>query len=243
MLGGTSQNTLQPCANWLICLRFVTTAGHYTGRRIGRRHENVSTRSGRVTLVTHTSEKQQMQKIALSFAACLMALAATGAHAQNLWKWRDASGQLHITDKAPPAGTPAKNILSAPPGAAPAAAPLLTPLGSGPAPGAAPAPAAATDPAAAASTAGETALDKKKKAADKERADKDKTDRAAVDAKNAAIRKDNCARAQAALPGLQNGARIARINDKGEREVLDDTGRAAEIKRTQDVIASNCGAP
>jgi len=240
LLGGTSQNTLQPCANWLICLRFVTTAGHYTGRRIGRRHENVSTRSGRVTLVTHTSEKQQMQKIALSFAACLMALAATGAHAQNLWKWRDASGQLHITDTAPPAGTPAKNILSAPPGAVPAAAVQLTPLGSGPAPGTAPA--AAADPAAAASKAADAALDKKKKVADKERADKEAADRAAIDAKNAAIRKDNCARAQTAMKGLQTGMRIARINDKGEREVLDDAGRAEELKHTQEVIAANCGA-
>jgi hypothetical protein len=181
-----------------------------------------------------------MHKIALSFAACLMALVATGAHAQNLWKWRDASGQLHITDTAPPAGTPAKNILRAPPGAVPAAAPALSPLGSGTGTGAVPA--AAADPAAAASTAGETALEKKKKAADKERADKDKADRAAIDAKNAAIRKDNCARAQAALPGLQNGQRIAKINGKGEREVLDDAGRAEEVKHTQEVIATNCGA-
>jgi hypothetical protein len=180
-----------------------------------------------------------MQKIALSFAAGLLALAATGAHAQGLWKWRDASGQMHVSDTAPPAGTPAKNIISSPAGASPAAAPVLTPLGSGPAPGAAPA--AAADPAAAASTAAESALDKKKKAADKDKADKDKADNAAVEAKNAAIRKDNCARAQSALPGLQNGARIAKINDKGEREVLDDAGRAAELKRTQDVIASNCG--
>jgi hypothetical protein len=181
-----------------------------------------------------------MQKIALSFAACLLALAATGAHAQGLWKWRDASGQMHISDKAPPAGTPAKNIISSPGGAAPAAAPVLTPLGAAPAPG--DARAAAAEPAAAASTASESALDKKKKAADKDKADKEKADRAVVDAKNAAIRKDNCTRAQAALPGIQNGSRIARVNANGEREVLDDAGRAQELKRTQEVISTNCGA-
>ncbi len=174
-----------------------------------------------------------MHKTALPFVACLLALATAGASAQSLWKWRDASGQLHISDTAPPAGTPARNIISAPPGgvAAPPAA-LTT---------AAAASAATADPSTAAS-AGESALERKKKAADKEKADKDKADRAAADAKNAAIRKDNCARAKAALPGIQNGQRLARINDKGEREILDDAGRAEELKRTQDVIASNCGA-
>jgi hypothetical protein len=177
-----------------------------------------------------------MQKIALSFAAGLMALAATGANAQNLWKWRDASGQLHISDTAPPPGTPHKNILSSPGGAAPVGAPTLTPLSS------TPAPTQAIQAGAAASTAAESALDRKKKAADKDKADKEKADRAEVDAKNAAIRKDNCARAQSSLTGLQSGQRIARVNDKGEREVLDDTGRAEEIKRTQDMVTTNCGA-
>jgi hypothetical protein len=175
-----------------------------------------------------------MQKIALSFAACLMAVATVGAQAQNVWKWRDASGQLHISDTPPPPGTPARNVVSS---AGSGGAPVLTPSASGPA-GAS---TTAADPSGAASAA-ETALDKKKKAADKERADKEKADRAAVDAKNAAIRKDNCARASATLTGLQNGQRISRINDKGEREVLDDAGRAEEQKRTNDIVASNCGA-
>ena len=55
-----------------------------------------------------------MQKIALPFVACLLALAAAGAHAQTLWKWRDAVGPMHISDTAPPAGTPARNIISGP---------------------------------------------------------------------------------------------------------------------------------
>jgi hypothetical protein len=171
-----------------------------------------------------------MQKTALSLAACLLALAVTGAHAQALWKWRDASGQLHVSDKAPPAGTPAKDILSAPPGGvAPPPAALV------PKPASAPADTSAD-------TANENALDKKKKAADKEKSDKDKADRAAVDARNAAARKENCARAQSQLGALQSGVRIARMNDKGEREFLDDSARAAETKRAQDAVASNCGA-
>ena len=170
-----------------------------------------------------------MQKTALSLAACLLALAVTGAHAQALWKWRDASGQLHISDKAPPAGTPAKDILSAPPGGvAPPPAALI------PKPASAPADTSAD-------TASENALDKKKKAADKEKAEKDKADRAEVEAKNAAIRKDNCARAQNSLQTLNSGVRIARLGANGEREYLDDATRAAEVKRAQDIVAANCG--
>ena len=171
-----------------------------------------------------------MQKTALSLAACLLALAAAGAHAQALWKWRDASGQLHISDKAPPPGTPAKDILSAPPGGiVPPPAALV------PKPASAPADTSAD-------TANEGALDKKKKAADKEKADKEKADRAAIDAKNAAVRKDNCARAQNSLQALNSGQRIARMNDKGEREFLDDAARAAETKHAQDAVTENCSA-
>jgi hypothetical protein len=170
-----------------------------------------------------------MQKTALPFAACLLAFAVAGAHAQPLWKWRDASGQVHISDTAPPPGTPAKNIISGPPGGV---APPPSSLSAAPA-----ASAPASAPAAA------SALDKKKAAADQAKADKEKADHAAADAQNAAIRKDNCARAQTSLAGLQSGQRVATFNDKGERSIMDDSARAAETKRTQDAVAANCGAP
>ena len=170
-----------------------------------------------------------MQKTALPFVACLLAFAVAGAHAQPLWKWRDASGQMHISDTAPPPGTPAKNIISGPPGGVAVPSSLSA------------ASAASAPPSPAASSA-MSALDKKKAAADQAKAEKEKADRAAADAQNAAVRKDNCARAQTALAGLQSGQRLARINDKGEREYLDDAARASETKHSQDVIAANCGA-
>ena len=172
-----------------------------------------------------------MQKIALPLVACLLAIAASGAQAQTLWKWRDAAGQLHISDKAPPPGTPAKDIISAPRGGVVVPTSLT----------AAPAASAAAKVDTAASGA-ETALDKKKKAADQERLDKEKADHAALEAKNNAIRADNCSRAKASLAAIQGGQRLANINAKGEKEMLDDAGRAAEAKRMQDAIASNCGA-
>ena len=167
-----------------------------------------------------------MQKTALPLVACLLAFAVAGAHAQTLWKWRDASGQLHIGDTPPPPGTPAKDVVSGPSGGL---APRLV------------AASAAANPASGAASAGETALDKKKKAADQEKADKQKADREALAAKNAATRKDNCTRAQSSVANLQSGMRIARVSANGEREFIDDAARASELKQAQDAVAANCG--
>ena len=181
-----------------------------------------------------------MQKLALPFVACLLAIAATGASAQSVWKWRDAAGQMHISDKAPPPGTPAKDIISGPPGGV-APPPVLTTASAATRTTTTTTMTTATPAADAAASGGDTALDKKKKAADKERIDKEKADRAALDAKNAAIRKDNCSRAQAAQAAINSGQRMARTLPNGDREMLDDAGRAEELKRTQDAVASNCG--
>ena len=58
--------------------------------------------------------------------------------------------------------------------------------------------------------------------------------------KLAAQRADNCQRARAQLRTLDDGIRIARTNEKGEREIMNDQQRAAETQRTRDMIASDC---
>jgi len=165
-----------------------------------------------------------MPKIALPLVACLLAIAATGASAQSFWKWRDASGQVHMSDTPPPATVPAKDILQRGGGNAPSLAPAT----------------AAPAPSAAAAT-GDGDLQKKKARADQEKADKAAADKAALEQKNAAIRAENCQRAQNQAKAIDSGMRIARVNTKGEREYLDDNARAAEMKHTQDIIAQNCG--
>ena len=170
-----------------------------------------------------------MQKIALPLVACLLAIAATGASAQSVWKWRDAAGQLHISDTAPPPGTPDKNILGRPAGGVVQSVVSTTTTST-----------SATTPASGAS-APDSDLDKKKKAAEKEQTDKAAAAKAEIEKKNAAIRADNCQRAQTSASGIQNGGRLAVMNAKGEREFLDDAGRAAELKRVQDIVAANCG--
>lgn len=148
--------------------------------------------------------------------------AAAPADAQ--WKWRDKSGIVQYSDRPPPSGTPEADILQRPvPGsegrvapvgsaASAASAPLLVPKAAEAA--SAPKPSKAEEEAAA------------KKQADAQR--------------DAQIRLDNCSRAKAQLKALQEGQRMSRINAQGQREFLDDKGRAEETQRTQGVVAANC---
>ena len=60
------------------------------------------------------------------------------------------------------------------------------------------------------------------------------------EARLATQRGENCQRARSQQAALEGGQRIARLNDKGEREVLDDKGRAEELRQAREVIASDC---
>ena len=52
--------------------------------------------------------------------------------------------------------------------------------------------------------------------------------------------RDNCSRARSHLATLESGMRIARTNEKGEREIMDDKARADEMQRTRQIMASEC---
>ncbi len=56
----------------------------------------------------------------------------------------------------------------------------------------------------------------------------------------AKARADNCTRTRQNKASLDSGIRITRTNAQGEREFLDDAQRAAEQRRTQDIIARDC---
>ena len=79
-------------------------------------------------------------------------------------------------------------------------------------------------------------LEARRKKAEQEITDKKK----AEDAKVAATRAENCNRAKANMRMIDSGVRMTRTNDKGEREFLDDSARAAETRRTREVMASEC---
>lgn len=156
-------------------------------------------------------------------ALCVLAIALP-AHAQ--WKWKDERGQVQYSDLPPPKGTPPERILQRPVLAPPKRVVIgaSAPLGGASAPG------------AAASTPVDPALQARRKQAEQEEAAK----RQAEEARNAQVRAANCERARGALRNLESGTRVARTNDKGEREFLDDRTREQEAQQARQIIASDC---
>ncbi|MEX8519347.1 MAG: DUF4124 domain-containing protein [Leptothrix sp. (in: b-proteobacteria)] len=149
------------------------------------------------------------------------------------WKWRDAQGAVQYSDRPPPLGIPDKDVLGRP-----ATSNTLTvrQFGTAPATAASAALAASqagSDPATS-RTAQNAATRKRDDAAAaeaKRKADEDKLARQ---------RADNCQRARDYVRTLESGMRVARLNDKGEREVINDDQRAQELQRSQGVVASEC---
>ena len=161
----------------------------------------------------------------LGLAAVLL---LTCASALAQWKWRDERGRITISDTPPPREIPDKDILQRP-------QTLTRRLEARAQPPGASASAAASTPAPAASKPSEREI------AAKRRAEAEQQARAKEDeARQAAQRAEACRQARAQLAALESGDRLARYNEKGEREVLDDAGRAAEIRRTRDFIAAEC---
>ena len=165
----------------------------------------------------------------------LALLLALPAAAQ--WKWRDAQGRITVSDRPPPREVPERDILTRPANPQPQRPAVPAPAGTDAAPGEA---VAAAVPAAASASAPPSALERdvqaRRRAAEAESAAKAR----AEEQKNAELRADNCRRARGHLATIQSGQRMARTNDKGEREFLDDTARARELQRTNEVIAAEC---
>lgn len=170
--------------------------------------------------------------VPLLLAGALLLLALP-ADAQ--WRWRDASGRVTASDMPPPREIPDKDILQRP---ASAARPATASTGAAPAASAPTSAPASANPAASgpASPVVDKELEARKRAADQQQ----QAQKKAEEQRNAATRADNCSRARNYLATLDSGQRVARMNDKGEREFLDDAARAAETRRAREIIASNC---
>lgn len=163
-------------------------------------------------------------------SALLLALACSlpmAAAAQ--WVWVDKDGRKVYSDRSPPPEVPVAKILKQPGVKGEASAAAL----------AAAEPASAAKPAAASGpkiSGKDKALEEKKKQADAVEAEKKKAQEAEI----AAAKADNCTRAKRSKASFDSGVRIAQVNDKGEREVMDDKQREAEVKRLQALIARDC---
>lgn len=141
------------------------------------------------------------------------------------WHWVDRDGRKVFSDRPPPSDLPPANIIKQPGG--PRSRTLAPP-------------AEAADGAVAAAlplpSGQDKELEEKKKQAEEAEAARKK----AEDEKIARARASNCDRARQAKASVDSGMRIAQINAQGERIVLDDAARAAESRRAQGVIDSDC---
>ncbi|WP_395702628.1 DUF4124 domain-containing protein [Aquabacterium sp.] len=163
-----------------------------------------------------------------AIGSCWLALgllvAALPAHAQ--WKWKDEKGQTHVSDLPPPREIPDKNVLQRPSDTVRRASTSSS----------APPASAASAAAADAKPRVDPEIEARKAKQEQER----KSAQKAEDDKLAAQRAENCSRARQQIAGLESGMRLARVNDKGEREILDDKTRAEEMQRARQVVASEC---
>lgn len=153
----------------------------------------------------------------------LLCTAATLAHAQ--WSWIGKDGRKVFSDQPPPADVADKDILKRP-GSVVAAPPK---------------------PAANAAASGAPVLpkssgtDKELAARLKQADDAEAARRKAEQDRIARVKADNCERARQAKSTYDAGVPLARVNAKGERELLDADARGAEARRLDAIIASDCG--
>ncbi len=164
-------------------------------------------------------------------------LAGLSFAASAQWLWIDKDGHKVFSDRSPPPDILEKNILKRPGGPKPVVA--------APADGttdadAAPAAADATAPAAPVSGAKNAGVDKELEAKRKQAKEAEEAKRKVADEQYKKERAESCTRAKGAKTTYDLGGRIARTNAAGEREVLDDTARAQEVKRVQAIIDKDC---
>jgi Domain of unknown function (DUF4124) len=164
-----------------------------------------------------------MPRPTVLLALALLALLPVVGSAQAIWKWKDANGTLQVSDQPPPTSVPESAIISRPGSRqaeivvggsldAQASAPVRTD--------------ATLDARKREQQAGQKTADAARGAANKER--------------DQARRDENCRQARQQQATLDSGMRMARMNDKGEREFLDDTARAAEADKVRQRVQQWC---
>jgi hypothetical protein len=161
-------------------------------------------------------------RIALLALACTAPLLASAQ-----WMWVDKDGRKVFSDRPPPADI-APNRIVRQPGGMPVPTVEMT--------AAAPTTAASSGLAVPKLSGTDKGLEEKRKQNLAAEAEKKKAD----DATLASARSENCSRAKAAKVNFDSGRRIARTNEKGEREFLDENQRGAEARRLDSIIAKDC---
>lgn len=150
----------------------------------------------------------------------------------DIYKWKDKDGTIRYTDTPPPSNIKQESIngkkLTKTTGQAPLA-PVVN------------ADAAAgkdemhsKEPVAKAGSTEEDAAKLRQKNAEIEKNNKKEKE------EQAKIKEENCKASKANLASYQQGGRVYKMNEKGEREYLDDAGLKAGADKAQKAVAEYC---
>lgn len=159
----------------------------------------------------------------LAFFA-LLAILAVPALAQQ-YKWKDASGRTQYGD-IPPAGVQAERLSRSSVGTVSGGATSAAATSTGD----------AAKPASGPKTATEQEQEFRKRRMEAE--EKQKKDEKL--AQESRVKQENCTRAKRELASLESGVRQTRVNDKGEREFLDDSQVEAQKADARRAVSEWC---
>jgi len=144
-----------------------------------------------------------------------MLMVATVTNA-GVSKWVDAEGKVHYSDQPPPSTAKSQKNLD---------------IQTGPA-----SPQATPDSKGGTKTLAERELESRKRRAEAEEA----AAKQAEEKKDAKRKQENCAQARNQLQALQEGQRIVKYNEKGERVFLEDSARPQAIEEAKRAADSWC---
>jgi hypothetical protein len=143
-----------------------------------------------------------------------MLLATSMPALAQLYKWVDANGQVHYSDKPPPASAKPEKTLN------------IRNVPSAPAP-------PSEGGTVTAKSAAERDLEFRKRKVEQEEEQK----KAAAEAET---ERQNCARAQEKLRLYQEAGRVYRIDEQGERQYLSDEGREQGLAEAREEVDKHC---
>lgn len=155
-------------------------------------------------------------KSRLALLSCLMLWAASSP--AQMYKWVDERGVTHYSEKPPP-GRKAQQIQ--PPPASPAAP-------------------ATPQPASPAQTWSDQERDFRRRAIERDQAAEKKRKKEDEERYRAELRRERCLEAQRAVSALGESRPVYSINQKGEREYVDDDSRPAAMQRAKQNVETYC---
>lgn len=164
-----------------------------------------------------------MKRLSLAIWLVLCLALPLTAFAQ-MYKWVDANGKVHYSDKPPPSNVKTEKLREAPRAPSP------------PAPGEGKGDAKKDTARTGPKTVAEQEQAFRKRQADSAKEEKEQAQKEA----EARERAENCKRAKAAVANLELGGRQSRIDEKGERVFLTDQQVTQETARARQEAADAC---